>query len=343
MPATPGGARLDHFREAFRMALLSMNAHRLRTVLTMLGIVIGVASVVCVVALGAGSQQKVLANINNLGTNTLEVFPGKDFGDVRSGKVTTLVVADAQALAGQPYVAAVTPTVSTSKTLRSGSIEVTAQVNGVGEAYFAVKGTGARRRRLLRRRRRARRIAQDVVIDANTRKALFGETATSPVGRIILVGAVPCRIVRVTRPQQGGVRLQRQPVRLSPLHHGAGPLPRLHARCAASACGSTTTPPPTSPSRRSPRCSSGGTRPGTSSSSTPTTSAAPSPRPRQALTLLVAAIAAISLVVGGVGVTNIMLVSVSERIAEIGVRMAVGARRSDILQQFLIEGGAGLP
>src|SRR3546814_8744482 len=72
--------------------------------------------VVCVVALGEGSRQMVLASISRLGTNTLEIFPGKDFGDVRSGKITTLVVADAEALAHEPYAASVTPTVSTSGT-----------------------------------------------------------------------------------------------------------------------------------------------------------------------------------------------------------------------------------
>ncbi len=72
---------LHRFREAFAMAVLALKAHRLRTFLTMLGIIIGIASVVCVVALGEGSQRKVLENISSLGTNTLEVFPGAGFGE----------------------------------------------------------------------------------------------------------------------------------------------------------------------------------------------------------------------------------------------------------------------
>src|SRR3546814_20626484 len=122
------------------MALRSMRAHRLRTFLTMLGIIIGIASVVCVVALGEGSRQTVLASISRLGTNTLEIFPGKDFGDVRSGKITSLVVADAEALAHEPYAASVTPTVSTSGTLRFGAREASAQIHGLGEQYFDGKG-----------------------------------------------------------------------------------------------------------------------------------------------------------------------------------------------------------
>src|SRR3546814_18256049 len=94
---------VDRFREAFLMALRSMRAHRLRSFLTMLGIIIGIASVVCVVALGEGSLQTVLARLRRLGTNTLEIFPGHDFGDARSGKLPRLVAAAAEALAHKPY------------------------------------------------------------------------------------------------------------------------------------------------------------------------------------------------------------------------------------------------
>ena len=158
-PLRPWLAFLNRLREAFRMALLAMNAHRLRTLLTMLGIIIGIASVVCVVALGQGTQQRVLAEIASLGTNTLEVFAGKDFGDVRSAKVTTLVVADADALARQPYVDSVTPTVSTSSTVRYGARESSALVNGVGDQYFTRARHQAAARPAVRSRRRAVAVA----------------------------------------------------------------------------------------------------------------------------------------------------------------------------------------
>lgn len=334
LPA-PWRASFGRFREALRMALLTMNAHRLRAFLTMLGIIIGVVSVVCVVALGAGSQERVLANINNLGTNTLEIFPGKDFGDTRSAKIKTLVVTDARVLEHQIYVAAVTPTVSTSVTLRFGSIEASAQVSGVGEQYFTVKGTQLAEGTFLDADS-VRSFAQDAVIDDNARKALFANASTSPVGKIILVGRVPCRVIGVTRQQQSGFGSSANPTVYLPYTTvQARFLGDLSLRSISVRVNDSTSTDfaeqavtgllaqrhngkdffilNTDDIRR------------TIQSTT------------EILTLMVAGIAVISLIVGGIGVMNIMLVSVSERVSEIGVRMAVGARQDDILQQFLIE------
>ncbi len=326
---------VDRFGEALRMAVLAMAAHRLRTFLTMLGIIIGIASVVSVVAIGQGTQQQVLANISNLGTNTLEIFAGRSFGDTRSGRITTLVVADAEALARQSYVAAVTPTVSTSKTLRVGSLEASALVNGVGEQYFAARGTKLAEGSFFDAQS-VRNRATDVVIDENTRKTLFANSLTSPVGQVLLIGNVPARIVGVTEPQQGGfgssqnlsVFLPYTTVQTRFL--GSLSLRSITVRVADDVDTSLAEQDVTRFLTQ---------RHGTQDffiintddireTITSTT---------QMLTLLIAAIAVISLVVGGIGVMNIMLVSVSERVSEIGVRMAVGARQGDILQQFLIE------
>jgi len=325
----------DRLREALRMAVLAMAAHRLRTFLTMLGIIIGIASVVSVVAIGQGTQQQVLANISNLGTNTLEVFAGRSFGDTRSARITTLVVADAEALAKQGYVAAVTPTVSTNKTLRVGSLEASALVNGVGEQYFSARGTKLAEGAFFDAQS-VRNRATDVVIDENTRKTLFANSATSPVGQVLLIGNVPARIVGVTQPQQGGfgssqnlsVFLPYTTVQTRFL--GSLSLRSITVRVADDVDTSLAEQDVTRFLTQ---------RHGTQDffiintddirqTITSTT---------QMLTLLIAAIAVISLVVGGIGVMNIMLVSVSERVSEIGVRMAVGARQGDILQQFLIE------
>lgn len=330
-----GGHILSSLREALRMALLSMRAHKLRTLLTMLGIIIGIASVIGVVALGQGTQQRVLQNISSLGTNTLEIFAGKDFGDIRSGKITTLVVSDADMLAKQPYVAAVTPTVSTSSTVRFGSKEANALVNGVSERYFVAKGTKLSSGRFFDAASVSQK-AQEVVIDENTRKALFADFPGDPIGQVLLVGTVPARIVGITQAQQGGFGSSQN---LSVYM----PYTAVQARFLGSL------------SLRSITVQVSDDVDATLAEQAVTTFLTQRHGMKdfyilntddirktitsttQTMTILVSAIAVISLLVGGIGVMNIMLVSVSERVSEIGVRMAVGARRNDILRQFLIE------
>jgi macrolide transport system ATP-binding/permease protein len=328
-------AQVDRFKQAFLMALLAMRANRLRTFLTMLGIIIGIASVISMVALGKGSQQRVLANISSLGTNTLEIFPGQSFGDVRSAKVQTLVVSDANALVMQPYAAGVTPTVSTNSTVRYGAMEANVLVNGVGAQYFEVKGTKLAEGRLFGADS-VRRLAQEVVIDENTRRTLFTGVADGAVGKIILVGKLPLRVVGVTAQQQGGfggsqnlsVYLPYTTVQSRIL--GTTTLRSITLRVSDDVAPALAEQAVTRilmqrHGRKDFFILNTDDIRKTITQTTETTS------------LLIAAIAVISLLVGGIGVMNIMLVSVVERTGEIGVRMAVGARRSDILQQFLIE------
>jgi macrolide transport system ATP-binding/permease protein len=322
-------------REAFRMAVLAMRAHRLRTFLTMLGIIIGIASVVSVVALGSGTQQQILANISSLGTSTLQIFAGTSFGDTRSARITTLVVDDAEAMARQPYVAAVTPTVTTSVVARHGAVEANAQVTGVGDRYFDATGMTLVQGRLFDAAA-VRDLAQEAVLDENARDALFADDTANPLGRTILAGKVPLRVVGVVETSQtgpggsenltiytpyttvqarilGSMSLRSITVKVKDdvdtglaeqavtefltRRHGSKDFFVINSDDIRATITSTT----------------------------------------QTMQILIAAIAVISLVVGGIGVMNIMLVSVSERVSEIGVRMAVGARQGDIMQQFLIE------
>ncbi len=336
-PLKTGGsafqAARDRFVEAFRMALLAMNAHRLRTFLTMLGIIIGIASVVSVVAMGNGSQQEILKNISALGTNTIDVYPGRGFGDMRSGRVQTLKASDADALAAQSYIDSATPSVSSSVTARVGNKAASAQVSGIGEQYFRVKGMTLVSGRYFDQSE-VKSLAQVVLIDENTQTQLFG--SDDPLGRVVLLGNVPARVIGVAKRQSMGfggstslnvwapyttvmsrmlgqsyisgitVRVkddtpmdaaQAAITKLLTLRHGTEDFFLSNTAEIRETIASTT----------------------------------------KTMTLLIGAIAAIALVVGGIGVMNIMLVSVTERTREIGVRMAVGARQSDIRQQFLIE------
>ena len=325
----------DRLAEAFRMALLAMNAHRMRTFLTMLGIIIGIASVVSVVALGNGSQKQILENISSLGTNTITVFQGRGFGDnSKTAQVKTLVPADGEALAEQPYVDGVSPSVTSSVTARFKDTEASATVNGVSEDFFYVRGMTFQSGQAFDKEGVTER-AQDVVIDNNTQKTFFSD-GTNPVGQVILLGSVPSRIIGVIEAQksmmgnsdslnvylpystvmsrmlgQSNVRsiivrvkdeypsaaAENAILNLLVQRHGAQDVFTQNSDSIRETIQQTT----------------------------------------QTMTLLVSAIAVISLIVGGIGVMNIMLVSVTERTQEIGVRMAVGARQSDILQQFLIE------
>lgn len=333
-PLTAWKAQRDRLQEAFKMAILAMAAQRLRTVLTMLGIIIGIASVVSVVALGKGSQQQVLANINAMGTSTLEIFPGKDFGDMRSAAIHTLRATDADALAQQGYIHSVTPAVSTSTTLRYGNKSVSGTVNGVGEQYFVVRGYSINQGMAFNRTS-VDGLMQEAVIDENTRDKLFAH-GENPIGKVILLGSLPCRVIGVATKKQSGFGSDAN------LNVWIPYTTAMKRMLGQSYLKSITVR--VNDDIDLANAEQGVTKLLTQRHGTQDFFVMNTDSIRQTIekttstmTLLVSMIAVISLVVGGIGVMNIMLVSVTERTKEIGVRMAVGARASDIMQQFLIE------
>ncbi|HDL7798674.1 TPA: MacB family efflux pump subunit [Yersinia enterocolitica] len=333
-PLVSWKAQRDRLQEAFKMALLAMSAQRLRTLLTMLGIIIGIASVVSVVALGKGSQQQVLANINSMGTSTLEIFPGKDFGDMRSAAIHTLRATDADALAQQGYIHSVTPTVSTSTTLRYGNKSVSGTVNGVGEQYFLVRGYTLAQGMAFNRTS-VDNLIQEAVIDENTRDKLF-PNGENPLGKVILLGSLPCRVIGVAAKKQSGFGSDEN------LNVWIPYTTAMKRMLGQSYLKSITVR--VNDDIDLANAEQGVTKLLTQRHGTQDFFVMNTDSIRQTIekttstmTLLVSMIAVISLVVGGIGVMNIMLVSVTERTKEIGVRMAVGARTSDIMQQFLIE------
>ncbi|WP_111858809.1 MacB family efflux pump subunit [Acinetobacter sp. CFCC 10889] len=327
-------AALDRFSEAFRMALLAMNAHRMRTFLTMLGIIIGIASVVSVVALGNGSQKQILENISSLGTNTITVFQGRGFGDnSKTAQVKTLIPADAEALAEQPYVEGVSPSVNSSLTGRFKDTEAAITVNGVSSDFFDVKGMTFSAGQAFDKHSVTQR-AQDVVIDSNTQNTFFAD-GTNPVGQVILLGTVPSRIIGVIDAQKGMMSSDSLNVYLPYSTVMSRMLGQSNVRSIIVRIKDEY---PTAVAENA-ILSLLEQRHGAQDVFTQNSDSIRETieQTTATMTLLVSAIAVISLVVGGIGVMNIMLVSVTERTQEIGVRMAVGARQSDILQQFLIE------
>jgi len=332
--ANPLTGLAARFGAAFRMALIAMNAHRLRAFLTMLGVVIGIAAVISVVALGSGSRQRVLATINAIGTNTIEIFPGRDFGDERAAAIQTLKASDVDVLAQQPYIDSASPVVSKSASLRYGNVSVSGTINGVSERYFQVKGLVLAKGRSFDAAG-VRALTQDVVIDFNTSARLF-KGVIDPVGKVIFLGDVPARVIGVTAKRvsafDDGQNLEVWIPYSSAMRRLVGQsylqsvVVRLRDGVSDLAAENAIVKVLTARHGRKDFFTfnaSSLTRAIENTSAT--------------LNLLISAIAVISLVVGGIGVMNIMLVSVTERTREIGVRMAVGARRSDILQQFLIE------
>ena len=183
--------------EALRSALTAMRAHRLRTFLTMLGIIIGIASVASVVALGLGGREKVLESIRALGTNTLDIYPGHGWGDEMATSIRTLVASDATALAEQTYVEAVSPLVSYMVGIRFGNVSVSGSVNGVGEDYFHVHPFKVIQGHTFSGED-IKNLTQVAVIDGRANERLFpGQDA---IGQIILVGKMPARVIGVAKP-----------------------------------------------------------------------------------------------------------------------------------------------
>ena len=321
------------FLESLKMATNAIITHKMRSLLTMLGIIIGIASIICVVALGNGSQQKILSDINSLGTNTLDIFNGRGRGDRNANKKRNLTIKDADFLRKQFYTESVTPNVNGSGTLTYGNKSYTASLRGVGEEYFNVKGLELDTGKLFNRDDVING-SQVVVIDENSRSQLFKDK--NPIGEILIFNKRPLKIIgsvitknnmsmnssdlvlytpyttamnriigdnhinSITMKIKDNVDMQiaeKDVTNILTIRHKAKDFFIMNVDTLKKTVESTT----------------------------------------NTMKLLISCIACISLVVGGIGVMNIMLVSVTERTREIGIRMAIGAKQKNILQQFLIE------
>nr|WP_239028144.1 ABC transporter permease [Pseudonocardia acidicola] len=327
----------------------AVRSHRLRSGLTMLGILIGIAAVMLTVGLGLGAQATIGARIDALGSNLLIVTPGSATSNgVRGGQgsAATLTVADATALASRdvaPDVVAVAPTVQRSEALTAGSANWTTTVVGTVPDWAGVRARTVAAGRFL--------TAADVtdhgavvVLGPTTAQQLFG--ARQPVGRTVTVAGVPMTVIGVLAPAGSSAAADQDDQALVPITTASARIlgganrdsvQTIYLQAASTDALSAAYQEADTELRALHHTLTSDTADFTITSQQSILDTANAIT--GALTAVLGGIAAISLLVGGIGVMNIMLVSVTERVREIGLRKALGATPRVIRRQFLVEAG----
>ncbi len=334
--------------DTFRTGLEAVRSHRLRSALTMLGILIGIAAVILTVGLGLGAQGAVKSDINALGTNLLVVTPGSSTSSsgIRGGlgSASTLTLADATALGSKtvaPDIAAVAPATTSSETLTAGTTNWTSSLVGTTPSWMAVRARKLAAGRFITAADQ-RSAAAVTVIGSTTASELF--SGRNPIGQTVTVNGVPLQVVGVLASSGSSSTTSNDDLAIVPITTAAQ---RLVGGTTRTSVGSIYVEATSSSSLSGAyqeadqellathgiTTSSGADFTITSQQSLLTAATSVD----KTLTVLLAGIAGISLLVGGIGVMNIMLVSVTERIREIGVRKALGARPRAIRRQFLVE------
>jgi putative ABC transport system permease protein len=329
----------------FSTVWIGLITHKLRSFLTILGVVIGVASVIVLMSIGQGSTQQILANIQSMGANLITIRPGSfmSFG-VRGGMTQTLTVEDSQAIAAQVgNIAAVAPSYSSNLQLVVGDKNTNAQITGTTPEYMAVNNLEINSGKFFSAEdyQRATKIA---VLGSGVAGDLFG--TTDPIGQQMRMGKIIVRIIGVLESKGAmfgspddavyiPLTVMQQAVAQPRTAQGGRIVSTVSLSVADEDYTQNVIDDITSLLRARHQLSAFADDDFNIMSTeeianmlTETTGT---------LTLLLGAVAAISLLVGGIGVMNIMLVSVLERTREIGIRKALGARDQDIWSQFLFE------
>ncbi len=327
----------------FKIALRALANNKLRAFLTMLGIIIGVASVITMLAIGQGSKKSIQKQISEMGSNMIMIHPGADMrGGVRQdpSSMQTLKLTDYESLRNETnYISAISPNVSSSGQLIAGNNNYPSSVSGVGIDYLEIRQLNIESGEMF----------TESDIQTSAKVCVIGKTIADnlfpnedPVGRIIRFNQVPFRVVGVLKSKgYNSMGMDQDDVVLAPY---TTVMKRLLAQTYlegifASALTEDMTDNAseeiTEILRRNHKLKESDDDDFTIRSQQELSSMLNSTT--DLMTTLLACIAGISLVVGGIGIMNIMYVSVTERTREIGLRMSVGARGIDILSQFLIE------
>lgn len=333
---------------SIRIALRALKVNRTRSALTMLGIIIGVAAVIAMVGVGAGATARIQAQIQSIGSNLIIVLPGSiSSNGVRlgSGAVATLTQDDAKAIATEcPSVAMTAPMVRGGVQVVAGSNNWATSAQGVTPDYMTIRDYTMLSGQFF--------TTQDV--DAAAKTAVLGETVAQnlfgdqdPVGQVVIIKNVPFIVAGVLTPKgQSPTGQDQDDVILLPISTATQKVigaNKANAKAVGSLMVQAVSPQVMDQAiqemeellRERHRIQSGADDDFTIRNLTEVFAAQETSA--QVMSILLGAIASVSLIVGGIGIMNIMLVSVTERTREIGLRLAVGAKRQDILSQFLVE------
>lgn len=328
----------------FKIALRALNNNKLRAFLTMLGIIIGVASVITMLAIGQGSKKSIQAQISEMGSNMIMIHPGADMrGGVRQdpSAMQTLKLTDYETLRDETsFLAAVSPNVSSSGQLIAGNNNYPSSVNGVGTEYLEIRQLSIDNGEMF----------SEADIQSSAKVCVIGKTIVDnlfpdgedPVGRIVRFSKIPFRVVGVLKSKgYNSMGMDQDDIVLAPYTTvmkrllAQTYLQGIYASALSEDMTDNATEEITELLRRNHKLKEADDDDFTIRSQQELSSMLNSTT--DLMTTLLACIAGISLVVGGIGIMNIMYVSVTERTREIGLRMSVGARGVDILSQFLIE------
>ena len=323
-------------------ALESLTSNKMRSSLTVLGIVIGVAAVIAMLAIGRGAQASINGQIQGIGTNLVFIFPGNNREQIRNPKPLTLD--DANALLdpiNAPDVQAVSPVAQSNFTVSSGSQSERTTVSGVTPGYASVANETITEGEFITQAQ-FQGLSAVAVIGPDTATKIYGRN-TNVIGETVRINGQPYRVIGVLASKGGSSFVNQDDRVLIPIstmqsrltsQRGRQQIDMIEAQATSSNTVTDAVDQITQILRLRHHVEIGAedfsisTQQQILSAATSITGI---------FTLFLGGIAAISLLVGGIGIMNIMLVSVTERTREIGIRMAVGARGGDILVQFLIE------